>query len=121
MELRIEKEMDFSYILRDVAGEEVGRIDALCYREEIQIIRFCVGVKYRGMKFHYGKQLLDCIVSEAETKGIAIIFVIPKGEELYDDVEPMNLQALYTKYEKLGFVFKEKELKPYDNVMVKKL
>lgn len=109
---------EYSYSLVTCFNKEVGCINAVVNNEKIQIVRFCVASKYRGSKNRYGKRLLDCIIAEARENKIKQIMVVPKPEEIYDDIENMEIIDLYQKYINLGFEFKENtQLKPYENIM----
>ena len=105
-----------TYVLKTILGAERGRIDIVFEKNSLRITRFCVALEYRGLKQRYGKQLLNEVITEAGKHGIAKIVVIPKPEELYDDVEEMDLLELYRKYKNLGFDF-EGEVKEYNNQM----
>lgn len=116
--MKIFKEQDFSYTLRTLFKKEVGCIDAVCSNNQVEIIRFCVAVKYRGHNKRYGKQLLDCIIADTTNNNINYILVCPKAEELYDNVKQMELSDLYRKYSNLGFKFNDIErLRAFGNMM----
>ena len=118
MRIRKEKNTRYCYRLTDLIGREYGCIDAKHHGNYIEIDRFCVACKYRGTSHRYGKQLLDSIIKEAKSDGILFIQVTPKAEEIYDNVEQMDLLDLYRKYLKLGFEFKDAgKLKAFGNVM----
>lgn len=118
MNLKIVKELDYSYVLKTICGKEVGRIDAVHSDNQVEIIRFCIAIKYRGSKKRYGKKLLDFIIAQSKKDNVKSITVIPKAEEIYDEIEQMELCDLYRKYLNLGFKFKEKDiLKSYGNLM----
>lgn len=113
-----EKDLRYSFTLRNLWGRECGCIDANHHDNYITLDRFCVACKYRGSRHRYGKQLLDAIIKEAKSDGVLYILVTPKAEEVYDNVEQMELPDLYRKYLNLGFEFKDSgELKAYGNVM----
>ena len=71
----------------------------------------------------WGRSLIDHLIAEAlSIPDIERITVVPKAEELYDDIEQIDLSVLYQIYERLGFKFingvREKD---YGNKMVLRL
>lgn len=116
--MKIAKSFEYCYTLHTAFGKEVGRIDTICSGDDLEIVRFCVAITYRGRKNRYGKQLIDKVVEEARNTGIHHIYVTPKAEEIYDDIVQMELSELYRKYLNLGFNFIDNGvLKPYGNAM----
>ena len=85
----------------------------------IQLDRFCVAKQYRNnSNIHYGRQSLERIISEAKCNpALKRISVVPKGEELFDDIEPMDISELYMIYSKLGFKFDTPTPQSYGNTM----
>lgn len=81
---------------------------------------FCVAKKYRHTKYKYGKQLLNTVVQDIyHNTGITTFIVVPRGEEIYDECEKvMDTDTLYKIYKKLGFEFKNDDLKTCENTMV---
>ncbi len=116
--MKIIKNNNYCYALQTFFGREVGCIDAVYDGKSITIDRFCVALKYRGTKKQYGKLLLNYVINDAKQSGVSCIFVTPKAEEIYDDIEQMELIDLYRKYLNLGFEFCDNDaLKAYDNKM----
>lgn len=114
----------YVYTLHDTVGKEFGIIKLKTFSSRVgnygQIDTFCVQEKYRHSKHKYGKNLFNTVIHDAnQQKGITVFSVYPKGEEYYDkNKEPMDLEILYQIYKKLGFAFKDANLKPYGNEMI---
>lgn len=111
---------DFEYILKDSKDIEKGRIVAKYYGTNFDYLyldRFCVAVKYRSTedkisKGKYGRKLLNAVIQEAKKNpNIKKIIVEPKGEELYDNIEPMKTELLCVKYQYLGFRYVDENIK----------
>ena len=123
--LHIYQEDSFTYVLTNENGDEFGIIQANYYDSDyIEIVRFCVAKAHRNnSEKRWGRSLIDHLIAEAlSIPDIERITVVPKAEELYDDIEQIDLSVLYQIYERLGFKFingvREKD---YGNKMVLRL
>ena len=109
-------------MLTNENGDVYGIIQANYYSSDyIEIIRFCVAKAYRNnSEKRWGRSLLDHLIDEAlSIPAIERITVIPKAEELFDDIEPIDLTTLYQIYDRLGFKFVNRvREKAYGNKMV---
>lgn len=106
MKLNLIQKSKLEYVLINAFRKEQGIITAIdSGKDYLQIVRYCVAFKYRSSeerrsKGKYGRKLLDSIIAEAKKNPkITKILVVPKSEEIYDDIEPMDIEQLYRRYE----------------------
>lgn len=104
---------EFCYVLRDILGANQGEI--ICTYNEtlniLEIVIFYVERRYRGDDKHrYGSQLFDAVLKEAKQCDVfPRIVVIPIPFVRYDDEEPMTVEELVKKYERMLFKHFEKD------------
>ncbi len=115
----------FTYVLTNEGGDEFGIVQAIYYNSDyIEIVKFCVAKAHRNnSEKRWGHSLIEHLIDEAlSIPDIERITVVPKAEELYDDIEQIDLSVFYQIYERLGFKFingvREKD---YGNKMVLRL